>query len=170
MTALRRVINAVGACGNGNLGGMRNVYPCNNHWSYHDWGSFFGWLAVCMYGQYQYRQGVNAEKVNAVLSQIAIEQGMQYEKDRAEAGYRQAVLEREAAQKLVSDQRTRIVGLLNGLRNAQASDPSSGFDESGVDGIGILIECIGDYEQMGAEAARLADKVNGLQGYIKALR
>ncbi|GGE68177.1 hypothetical protein GGR41_000589 [Paenalcaligenes hominis] len=125
-----------------------------------------GWL----YGQYQYKQGVNAEKVNAVLSQIAIEQGMQYEKDRADAEYRQAVLEREAAQKLVSDQRVRIVGLLNDLRNAQASDPGSGPNDAGADGIGILIECIGDYEQMGAEAARLADKVNGLQGYVKAFR
>ncbi|WP_298052870.1 hypothetical protein [uncultured Paenalcaligenes sp.] len=126
-------------------------------------------LGIRFYGQHQYRQGVNAEKVNAVLSKIAIEQGMQYAKDRADAGYRQAVLEREAAQKLVSDQRVRIVGLLNDLRNAQHSDPSSGFDESGADGIGVLIECIGDYEQMGAEAARLADKVNGLQGYIRTI-
>lgn len=127
---------------------------------------FGGWL----YGQHQYRQGANAEKANALLSQIAIEQGMQYEKDRADAKYRQAVLEREAVQKLVSDQRIRIVGLLNDLRNAQVSDPSSGFNDVRTDGIGILIECIGDYEQMGAEAARLADKVNVLQGYIKALR
>lgn len=127
---------------------------------------FGGWL----YGQHQYRQGVNAEKVNAVLSQIAMEQGMQYEKDRADAEYRQAILERDAAQKLVSDQRARIVGLLNDLRNAQAPDPGSGPNDAGADGIGILIECIGDYEQMGAEAARLADKVNGLQGYVNALR
>lgn len=126
---------------------------------------FGGWL----YGQYQYRQGVKAEKVNAVLSQISIEQGMQYEKDRADAEYRQAVLERETAQKLVSDQRVRIVGLLNDLRNAQATDSVSGSNDTRADGIGILIECIGDYEQMGAEAARLADKVNGLQAYFKAL-
>ena len=123
---------------------------------------FGGWL----YGQHQYRQGVNAEKVNAALSKISIEQGMQYEKDRADAEYRQAILERDAAQKLVSDQRARIVGLLNDLRNAQASHPGSGPNDAGADGIGILIECIGDYEKMGAEAARLADKVNGLQGYI----
>lgn len=93
---------------------------------------------------------------------------MQYEKDRADAEYRQAELEREAAQKLVSDQRARIVGLLNDLRNAQNSDPVSGSNDAEADGIGILVECIGDYEQMGAEAARLADKVNGLQGYIRA--
>ena len=124
-----------------------------------------GWL----YGQHQYRQGGNAEKVNAVLSQIAIEQGMQYEKDMADAKFRQAVLDREEAQKLVSDQRVRIVGLLNDLRNAQASGSVGGSNESREDGIGILIECIGDYEQMGAEAARLADKVNGLQAYIKAV-
>lgn len=123
-----------------------------------------------MYGQYQYRQGVNAEKVNTALSQIAIEQGVQYEKDRADAEYRQAELEREVAQKLVSDQRVRIVGLLDDLRNAQNSDPVSGSNDAEADGIGILVECIGDYEQMGAEAARLADKVNGLQGYIRALQ
>lgn len=126
---------------------------------------FGGWL----YGQHQYRQGVNAEKVNAVLSQISIEQGMQYEKDMADAKFRQAELERDAAQELVSDQRLRIVRLLNDSRNAQASDPGSGPDGARTDGIGILIECIGDYEQMGAEAARLADKVNGLQGYIWAV-
>lgn len=127
---------------------------------------FGGWL----YGQHQYRQGVNAEKVNAVLSQIAMEQGMQYEKDRADAEYRQAVLEREAAQNLVSNQRARIVGLLNDLRRAQASGSVGGLNDAGADGIGILIECIGRYEQMGAEAARLADKVNGLQGYVRALQ
>lgn len=126
---------------------------------------FGGWL----YGQHKYKQGVNTEKVNAVLSQIAIEQGMQYEKDRADAEYRQAVLEREAAQRLVSDQRVRIVGLLNDLRKAKSTDPVNGPNDSGADGIGILIECIGDYEQMGAEAARLADKVSGLQGYIWAI-
>lgn len=125
----------------------------------------FGWL----YGQHQYRKGVNAEKVNAVLSQIAIEQGMQYEKDRADAEYRQAVLERDAAQKLVSDQRVRIVGLLDDLRSTKTTDSVNGFNDTRADGIGILIECIGDYEQMGAEAARLADKVNGLQAYVRAI-
>lgn len=127
---------------------------------------FGGWL----YGQHQYRQGVNAEKINALLSQISIEQGMQYEKDMADAKYRQAVLERDEAQKLVSEQRVRIVGLLNDLRKTEAPDPVSGSNDAGADGIGILIECIGDYEQMGAEAARLADKVNGLQEYIRAVQ
>ena len=95
---------------------------------------------------------------------------MQYEKDRADAEYRQAVLERNAAQKVVSDQRVRIVGLLNDLRSTKITDSVNGFNDTRADGIGILIECIGDYEQMGAEAARLADKVNGLQGFIRVIQ
>lgn len=125
-------------------------------------------IGAWLYGQHQYRQGVNAEKVNAILSQISIEQEMQYEKNLADAEYRKVVLEREAAEKIVIDQHARIVGLLNDLRNAQAASSSGRPNDAGADGIGILIECIGDYEQMGAEAARLADKVNGLQGYVRA--
>src|SRR5690606_27361326 len=127
-------------------------------------------LGVWGYGQYQYKQGVADEKAAAVLAAISIEQGMQYERDKADAEYRGAVLAREAAEKTVADQRTRIVGLLDDLRRAKTSGASGGSYGAGVDGIGILIECIGEYEQMGAEAARLADKVNGLQGYAKALK
>lgn len=126
-------------------------------------------LGVWGYGQYQYKQGVADEKAAAVLAAISIEQGMQYERDKADARYRGAVLAREAAEKTVADQRTRIVGLLDDLRRAKTSGTSSGPYDAGVDGIGILIECIGEYEQMGAEAARLADKVNGLQGYVRTV-
>ena len=80
------------------------------------------------------------------------------------------VWEREVAEKTVIDQHARIVGLLNDLCNAQAASSSSRPNDAEADGIGILIECIGDYEQMGAEATRFVDKVNGLQGCIQVLR
>ena len=74
-----------------------------------------------------YERGVRDTELKAHLQTIAIEQGMQYERDRADADYR------------------------------------------GADGIGILISCVGEYESMGNEAARLAHKVAGLQGYVRSI-
>lgn len=118
-----------------------------------------------------YDAGHAAALVEAKDQQAAIERGMQVEKDRAEAEYRGAVLARQAADRLVADQRKRIDGLLDQLRRRpQAARAGSGSDGPGEDWIGIFSQCVAEYERMGAEAARLADKVNGLQGYINAIR
>ncbi|TEA78629.1 hypothetical protein [Allopusillimonas ginsengisoli] len=118
-----------------------------------------------------YRQGVADQKAKTVLQQIAIEQGMQYERDQADAQYRGAVLAREAAQKDVASVRARLDGLLRERSdNAKTAHASSRSDDAGADGIGILIECVQEYDYMGREAARLADKVGGLQGYVRSVQ
>ncbi|WP_191578569.1 hypothetical protein [Achromobacter insolitus] len=123
------------------------------------------------YGARQYRAGANAKQVEIEKRQVAIERAWQEEKDRADAKHRGAVLARESAEKTVVAQRGRIDGLLRQLsqRRAEDSRAVSGPDAPGPDWIGIIGACVGEYEQMGKDAARWADQVNGLQGYIRAL-
>lgn len=111
------------------------------------------------------------KRTSLTVQQAAIERGMQAEKDRADADYRGAILARQAADRLVADQRKRIDGLLDQLRRrSEAARAGSRPDEPGEDWIGIFGQCVAEYERMGAEAGRLADKVNGLQGYVRAIR
>lgn len=124
------------------------------------------------YGARQFRAGGDARQAEIEKRQAAIERAWQEERDRADANYRGAVLAREAAEKTLAAQRGRIDGLLRQLaqRRAEAATASGGPDAAGPDWIGIIGSCIGRYEQMGKDAARLADQVNGLQGYIRGLR
>lgn len=123
------------------------------------------------YGHFRYEQGVDDTKAEAVLQQIAIEQGMQYERDKADADYRGAVLAREAAQKNVAAVRARLDRLLRQYRDdAEVTDAGGGSDATGPDWIGVVGACYAEYGDLGADAARLADQVNGLQGYVRALK
>jgi len=118
-----------------------------------------------------YDAGHAAAQAEAQALNAAIERGMQAEKDRADAEYRGAVLARQAADRLVADQRKRIDGLLDQLRSRpETTRASGGSDGTGEDWIGIFGQCVAEYERMGAEAGRLADKVNGLQGYVRAIQ
>lgn len=129
-------------------------------------------LGVCWYGASQYQAGADAKQAEIEKRQVAIERAWQEERDRADAKHRGAVLAREAAEKTVAAQRGRIDGLLLQLakRRPEAASASSGPDAAGPDWIGIIGSCVGRYEQLGKDAARWADQVNGLQGYIRALR
>lgn len=126
---------------------------------------------VRWYGVSQFEAGALAKQAEIEKRQAAIERAWQEERDRADAKHRGAVLAREAAEKTVADQRGRINGLLRQLaqRRAEAASASSGPDAAGPDWIGIIGSCVGRYEQLGKDAARWADQVNGLQGYVKAL-
>lgn len=129
-------------------------------------------LGVRWYGASQYRAGGDARQAEIEKRQAAIERAWQEEKDRADAQYRGAVLAREAAEKTVVAQRGRIDGLLRQLaqRRAETSGAGGGPDATGPDWIGIIGSCVGRYEQLGKDAARWADQVNGLQGYIRSLQ
>lgn len=117
-----------------------------------------------------YDAGHAAAQAEAQALTAAIERSMQVEKDRADAEYRGAVLARQAADRLVADQRKRIDGLLDQLRRRPAvAGAGGGSDGAGEDWIGIFGQCVAEYERMGAEAGRLADKVGGLQNYIRAI-
>lgn len=128
-------------------------------------------LGVRWYGATQYQAGADAKQAEIEKRQAAIERAWQEERDRADAKYRGAVLAREAAEKTLTAQRSRIDGLLRQLaqRRAEASGASGGPDAAGPDWIGIIGACVGRYEQLGKDAARWADQVNGLQSYIRGL-
>lgn len=126
---------------------------------------------VRLYGVSQFEAGALAKQAEIEQRQAAIERAWQEERDRADAKYRGAVLAREAAEKTVAAQRGRIDGLLRQLaqRRAEAASAGGGLDAAGPDWIGIIGSCVGRYEQLGKDAARWADQVNGLQGYIRGL-
>ncbi|KXJ62997.1 hypothetical protein AXY46_02985 [Achromobacter xylosoxidans] len=128
-------------------------------------------LGVRWYGANRYEAGADAKQAEIEKRQAAIERAWQEERDRADAKHRGAVLAREAAEKTVAAQRGRIDGLLRQLSQRRAETPSAGGrpDAAGPDWIGIIGSCVGRYEQLGKDAARWADQVNGLQGYIRGL-
>ncbi len=129
-------------------------------------------VGVSWYGAAQYQAGADAKQAEIAKRQAAIERAWQEERDRADAKHRGAVLAREAAEKTVAAQRGRIDGLLRQLaqRRAEIAAAGGGPDAAGPDWIGIIGSCVGRYEQLGKDAARWADQVNGLQGYIRGLR
>lgn len=125
--------------------------------------------AIWLYGQHKYRQGVADIRAEAVLAQISIEQGMQYERDRADAEHRGAVLAREAAQRDLDAVRRELDRVRANARNAQAAGAGSGSDDSSADWIGGFAACYSEYAELAGDAARWADQVNGLQGYVNAI-
>lgn len=126
---------------------------------------------VRWYGASQFEAGALAKQAEIEKRQAAIERAWQEERDRADAKHRGAVLAREAAERTVVAQRGRINGLLRQLaqRRAEAASAGGGLDAAGPDWIGIIGSCVGRYEQLGKDAARWADQVNGLKRYIRAL-
>lgn len=126
---------------------------------------------VHWYGWSQFEAGALAKQAEIEKRQAAIERAWQEERDRADAKHRGAVRARETAEKTVADQRGRIDRLLGQLaqRRSEATSSSSGPDAAGPDWIGIIGSCVGRYEQLGKDAARFADQVNGLQDYVRAI-
>lgn len=128
-------------------------------------------LAWRWHGESKFEEGYATAQAEAQIERLRMQEAMQYESDRANAQYRGAVLARQAADVLVADQRKRIDGLLDQLRRRpKAPNSGAGVDGAGEDWIGIFAACVAEYEDMGREAGRLADKLNGLQSYINAIR
>lgn len=127
-------------------------------------------LGVRWYGHSEYQSGVADERVRIEKRQAAIERGMQEERDRADAQYRGAVLAREAAQRDLAGARARLDGLLR-AHGRDPANPSAGrrSDGAGPDWIGGFAACYAAYGDLATDAARWADQVNGLQGYVKAI-
>ena len=124
-----------------------------------------------MHGAAQYRAGYAQAKTDAAIAAAALSEGIQYERDRADAIHRGAVLAREAAQRdLVA-----VRGQLDGLLRAHGRDPANprargGSDAAGPDWIGGFGACYAEYADLAGDAAKWADTVNGLQGYVRALQ
>ena len=128
-------------------------------------------LAWQWHGHARWNAGYAAAEAKAQALNAAIERGMQVEKDRADAIHRGAVLAREAAQRDLAAARTRLDRLL--LANGRdPATPRTGRrpDDSGPDWIGGFAACYAEYGELAVDAARWADQVNGLQGYVRAIR
>lgn len=127
-------------------------------------------VGVWLYGQAQYQQGVGDTKADAVLAQISIEQGMQYERDRADAEYRGLVRARETALLNLNAVRGELDRLRHSATsNAKNARSSSGLDGAGADWIGGFAACYAEYAELATDAAKWADMVNGLQSYVRAI-
>lgn len=124
---------------------------------------------VWLYGQTQYRKGFNEARAEAELAAVAIEQGMIYEQQQADARYRGVVLARQELENDLAAMRTRVNGLLQELRHARDSNASGGPHDPGADWIGIFASCYAEYTELGGDAARLADKLGALQDYIRVI-
>ncbi len=128
------------------------------------------YAVILWYGNKQFKVGYAKSQAQAQAVQAALESAMQAEKDQVDANYRGAVLARDYAQSELADVRARLERLLH----SHASRPKTagtclGPNDAGEDWIGIFGRVIAEYERVGKDAARLADKVNGLQGYVRAL-
>jgi hypothetical protein len=143
---------------------------------------------VVLYGAHREAAGVTKERARAEAAQRAITEAYQLEKDRADAQLRAAVLARQAVEAKNADLLVEVAtaheriaglgGLLQQYRDRAAAARAVGrHDAAGPDWIGILGQCVGRVEgltgrlaQVGRDAARWADQVNGLQSYIRGLR
>lgn len=128
-------------------------------------------VAWRIHGAAQYRAGYAQAKTDAALAAAALSEGIQYERDRADAIHRGAVLAREAVQRdLVA-----VRGQLDRVLRAHGRDPANPrargrSDATGPDWIGGFGACYAEYADLAADAAKWADQVNGLQSYIKAVK
>lgn len=127
-------------------------------------------IGVLWYGSSRYDAGYEAAQVKMAELARQEESRLREARDAAELKWREAEMARAASEKLIADQRTRIDRLLGDLaRKAGNPKPTGATNGAGAVGIGILAACVREYDAMGGDAARLADKVNGLQDYIRSI-
>ena len=127
-------------------------------------------VGVLWYGSGRYDAGYSAAEAKMAELAKKEEVRLREARDAAELKWREAELARAASEKLIADQRTRIDGLLRDLaRKARNSQPTGAADGAGTIGVGLLAACVREYDAMGSDAARLADKVNGLQEYVRSI-
>jgi len=127
-------------------------------------------LAWSLHGSARYRAGYAQAQIDAAIAAAALTQEMQNERDRADAQYRGAVLAREAAQRDLVSVRARLDRvLLTHGRNAKDPDTSRRSDDPGADWIGGFGACYAEYADLAGDAAGWADRLNGLQGYVRAI-
>lgn len=125
---------------------------------------------IWTYGQYRAHEGRQQARAAIEKEQVAIALAQQVEKDRADAVYRGQVLASQVAAKKWATELDATGRMLRNLRKQlQAAGTCGRLDDSGEDWIGILGRSWAEYQSMADEAGRLADKVTGLQGHIKAL-
>src|SRR5690625_4290833 len=126
-------------------------------------------VAVYFYGHAQYRQGVNDERVRQELAHARLEQGLRYERDKADAKYRAAIAAREVAQADLDSIERELDRVLKDLRNAEHTTTSDRLNEASAARLRGYRECIAEYGSLARDAAKWADQVNGLQDYVRGI-
>lgn len=126
---------------------------------------------VHMYGKAQHRAGYADAQQDAQALVQRIEQGMQYEKEKADVRLRVAVLARETAERDLVTARSSLDGLLR----AHGRDPahptaSPRADGADPDWIGGFATCYAEYSTLASNAAIWADRVNGLQDWVRLVQ
>lgn len=124
-----------------------------------------------IYGKGEYRNGYVDSKQDAKEQVQRIEQGMQHEKEKADARLRGAVLAREAAARDLAVTRSRLDGLLR-AHGRDPENPTAGTRTDGADPdwIGGFARCYAEYSTLASDAAVWADRVNGLQDWANLVQ
>lgn len=124
-----------------------------------------------IYGKGEYRSGYADSQRDSKDQVLRVEQGMQYEKEKADVRLRAAVLAREAAERDLAAVRSSLDGLLR-AHGRDPTDPTASARTDGADPdwIGGFAACYTEYAVLATDAAKWADMVDGLQGYIRAIR
>src|SRR5690625_4543525 len=125
--------------------------------------------AVYFYGHAQYRQGVNDERVKQQLAHARLEQGLRYERDKADAKYRSAVAARDVAQNDLDSVQRELERVLKDLRNAEHTATSDRLNAASAARLRGYRECVAEYATLARDAAKWADQVNGLQDYVRGI-
>lgn len=123
-----------------------------------------------IYGIGEYRSGYADSLRDSKDLVLRVEQGMQYEKEKADARLRAAVLARDAAERDLAAARSSLDGLLR-AHGRDPADPAAGTRADGADSdwIGGFATCYAEYSALASEAAVWADRVNGLQDWARGV-
>lgn len=131
----------------------------------------FAVVCIHLYGKTQHRAGYADAQQDAQAFVQRIEQGMQHEKEKADARLRGAVLAREATARDLAAVRSRLDGLLlahgRNPKNPTASPRTDGADP---DWIGGFATCYAEYSELASDAAVWADRLNGLQDWARLVQ
>jgi hypothetical protein len=142
-----------------------------------------GYFAINWYGDYRYGQGVDQERLDGAKAKKEYEDAANSKIAKAEgdSAYQRSETARHVKLAAVRDsdirdRNARIIGLLNTINHAKPKPTIEGANDAEAEWIALFGACRTRAEslsvrlgELGGEAAELADQVNGLQGYIKAM-
>src|SRR5699024_3015430 len=125
--------------------------------------------AVWLYGHSQYKRGAADGRGKQQLEHARIEQGLRYERDKADAKYRAAIAACEVAQNDLDSVQSELELVLNYLRNAEHTATSERLNAASAARLEGFRQCVKEYGSLARDAARWADQVNGLQDYVRGI-
>jgi len=112
-------------------------------------------------------QATAQARARSIETQLAAAQ------EKADHDYQALIQATDARVATLADTAQRLQRRLSAAQRASTAAPhssaSSGSDDAGTDWIGGFATCAADYGKLATDDARRADKVNGLQGYIKGV-